>query len=109
MTFLTQTADTAAPSADAPRAAASGFKARTAALLAALAHRVERGAQARARRKAARMTAAELARLPERVRMELGVNLPDAGQPSAFLQGLVGPSAYWAPGAGRGARGDAKT
>lgn len=113
MTFLTQTIDTKAATASTPTASvrdtvASGFKTRTAAVLAALARRLERGAQARARRKAARMSAAEIARLPEQVRMELGVNLPDAGQPSAFVQGLAGPAAYWAPGASRVPRGDAK-
>ena len=105
MTFLSQIADTAAPTA---HTAASGFQTRTAALLAWLARRVERGAQARARRKAARMSAAELSQLPESVRMELGVNLPEARAPAAFVQGLVGPAAYWAPGAARPARGDAK-
>jgi hypothetical protein len=108
MTFQTQTIDTNALAASTKGAVASGFKTWTAAVLSALARRVERGAQARARRKAARMSAAELARLPEEVRMELGVNLPDAGQPSAFVQGLAGPVAYWAPGSGRVPRGDAK-
>ena len=113
MTFPTQTIDTNAPTTGASSAStqntvASGFKTWTAAVLSALARRVERGAQTRARRKAARMSAAQIAQLPEQVRMELGVNLPEAGQPSAFLQGLAGPVAYWAPGAGRAPRGDAK-
>jgi hypothetical protein len=108
MTFLTQTIDTNAETASTQNTVAFGFKTWTAAVLSALARRLERGAQARARRKAARMSAAQIAQLPEQVRMELGVNLPEAGQPSAFLQGLAGPVAYWAPGAGRAPRGDAK-
>ena len=108
MTLLTPNVDAASPIANASGTRA-GCKTRTAAVLAMLARRIERGAQIRARRRAARMTAAELARLPEAVRMDLGVNLPDAGQPSAFLQGLVGPAAYWTPGAARLPRGDAKT
>jgi hypothetical protein len=108
MTFLSQIADTAAPTAANAHTAASGFRTRTAALLAWLARRVERGAEARARRKAARMSAAELSQLPEAVRMELGVNLPEARAPAAFVQGLVGPAAYWAPGPAHPARGDAK-
>jgi hypothetical protein len=108
MTFLTRIADTAAPTATNAHTAASGFRTRTAALLAWLARRVERGAQARARRQAARMSAVEIAQLPEQVRMELGVNLPGARAPAALVQGLVGPAAYWAPGAARRARGDAK-
>jgi hypothetical protein len=107
MTFVTQTADIPAPVGTAGTTA-SDFRSRTAALLAWLARRVERGAQARARRKAARMRAAELSRLPESVRMELGVNHTGARRPSAFVQGLVGPAAYWAPSAGYSARGDAK-
>ena len=107
MTFLTPNVDAASPTITAS-GARTGFKTRTAALLTALARRIERGAQTRARRKAARMSAAELSRLPESVRMELGVNLPDAGRPSAFVQGLVGPAAYWTPAAARLPRGDAK-
>jgi hypothetical protein len=107
MTFLTPNVDAAAPIAGGSGMRA-GFKIRTAAVLAALARRIERGAQTRARRKAARMSAAELSQLPEAVRMELGVNLPEAGRPSAFVQGLVGPAAYWAPAADRRPRGDAK-
>jgi hypothetical protein len=109
MTYLTDTAArNAAPKVVAAGARPAGdFRTRTAALLAALARRVERGAEVRARRKASRMTAAEIARLPESVRMELGVNLPEARPPSPFVQGLVGPAAYWAPGSARPVRGDA--
>ena len=107
MTFLTPNVDAAAPIAGGSGMRA-GFKTRTAAVLAALARRIERGAQTRARRKAARMSAAEISQLPESVRMELGVNLPEAGRPSAFVQGLVGPAAYWTPAAARLPRSDAK-
>ncbi|WP_200342792.1 hypothetical protein [Rhodovibrio sodomensis] len=97
MSLLTQPVHTAAATPQPAAATAAGFRTRTAAVLAVLARRVERGAQARARRKAARMSAAELSRLPEAVRMDLGVNTPDAGRSSPLLQGLLGPQAYWAP------------
>jgi hypothetical protein len=115
MTVMTPTAKPTAAQPETPSVAASaGFKTRTAGVLAALARRIDRAAERRARRQAARMTAAELARLPEAVRMELGVNLPEperrrAAAPSPFLQGLAGPAITWGPQSGGPRRSDAKS
>jgi hypothetical protein len=90
MTCTTLTPDTAAANA--------GRSDWLAGLLRRVARRVERAATLHARRKARRMTEAELARLPESVRAELGIALPEArasAGPSPLLQGLAGPSQYW--------------
>jgi hypothetical protein len=107
-TRATATRPTRTPDSVAAPAATGGARTRVAAVLAALVRRIDRAADARARRKAAQMSAAELARLPETVRMELGLNGPEGLRPSPFVQGLVGPAAYWAPSTGRPRRGDAK-
>ncbi|MBK1695885.1 hypothetical protein [Rhodovibrio salinarum] len=97
MTFQSPSA-TAVPTASHPD---TRFKTRTANFLTAMARRVDRAAEQRARRKAQRMTQAELANVPDEVRRELGLDSPRADAPSPFLQGLVGPAVYWTPHAGK--------
>lgn len=57
-----------------------------------LAARIERGAELRARRKAARMSEAELRRMPPEVLEDLGVRRANV---SPLVVGLVGPPEYW--------------
>lgn len=75
-------------------------RSRLAEVLSRLAARLERGAQARARRKALRMTYAELRRLPREAREDLGIRDYEM---SPLISGLVGPPDYWR---GHVARGD---
>lgn len=57
-----------------------------------LAARIERSAELRARRKAARMSEAELQRMPAEVLEDLGVRRDNV---SPLIVGLVGPPEYW--------------